>query len=117
MARRKWLIGAGGVVAVGAAMIAAALFMLGAHAPQSVSLAAAVAAGSSTSTTQRTSQTTSGLAGTWNVVDDGSSFVGYRVQEELAGIGSTTAVGRTTAVDGTLEFDGTHIKAVTVQAD
>jgi hypothetical protein len=39
------------------------------------------------------------LDGTWNV-DDSGSHVGYRVKEELAGIGANTAVGRTSAVTG-----------------
>ena len=47
---------------------------------------------------------TTGIAGTWTVdtsigefsfEDSTGTFVGFRVQEELCGIGSTTAVGRT----------------------
>jgi polyisoprenoid-binding protein YceI len=45
------------------------------------------------------------------------SFVGYRVQEELATIGTFTAVGRTQNVTGTLEFDGEAITVVQVTAD
>ncbi|HSK97492.1 MAG TPA: YceI family protein, partial [Euzebyales bacterium] len=46
------------------------------------------------------------------------TFVGYRVEEELAGVGATTAVGRTTAVDGSLTIgpDGT-VPDATVEAD
>ncbi|MEZ4502949.1 MAG: YceI family protein [Dehalococcoidia bacterium] len=55
--------------------------------------------------------------GTWNVVGGGLSFVGYRVEEELASVGATTAVGRTEAVTGSLEFDGTAISAVNIEAD
>lgn len=64
------------------------------------------------------------LDGTWQVdtsigsFDDfSSSFVGYRVREELASIGGTTAVGRTPAVTGSLELDGQVVTAVTVEAD
>ena len=57
------------------------------------------------------------LAGTWNVVQGQNSFVGYRVQEELAGVGTTTAVGRTNGVTGNLNFDGDRITAVQVTAD
>jgi polyisoprenoid-binding protein YceI len=46
-----------------------------------------------------------------------SSFVGYRVQEELAGIGGSTAVGRTPNVTGTLTLEGTTLTAVEVTAD
>ena len=46
-----------------------------------------------------------------------NSFVGYRIDEELARIGSATAVGRTSDVTGTLEFDGATITAVEVMAN
>ena len=49
--------------------------------------------------------------------DFSSSFVGYRVQEELASIGGTTAVGRTPAVTGSLELEGQMVTTVVVEAD
>ena len=52
-----------------------------------------------------------------HLVGNGASFTGYRVQEQLAGIGSTTAVGRTTAVTGTLQYDGKQVTSVEVVAD
>ena len=58
-----------------------------------------------------------GLAGTWVLAANGESFVGYRVKEELARIGATTAVGRTRQLTATLQFDGTAITDVQVQAD
>jgi polyisoprenoid-binding protein YceI len=68
--------------------------------------------------------TTSGIAGTWNVdpsvgsfADFSSSFVGYRVQEELASVGATEAVGRTPDVSGSLTVDGTTITAADFTAD
>jgi polyisoprenoid-binding protein YceI len=68
--------------------------------------------------------TTSGIAGTWNVdptvgsfSDFSSSFVGYRVQEELASVGATEAVGRTPDVSGSLTVDGTTITAAAFTAD
>ena len=67
---------------------------------------------------------TGGIAGTWTVdptvgsFDDFSgSFVGYRVQEELASVGATEAVGRTPDVTGTLTVDGTSITAAEFTAD
>jgi polyisoprenoid-binding protein YceI len=67
------------------------------------------------------------LDGTWNVdtsigtftgVDDTSgNFVGYRVQEQLAGIGANTAVGRTPKVSGSLTIAGTKVTAVDITAD
>ena len=66
----------------------------------------------------------SALSGTWTVdtsigsfADFTNSFVGYRVQEVLAQIGSTTAVGRTPDVTGTLSIDGTTLTAVEIEAD
>jgi polyisoprenoid-binding protein YceI len=138
-------IAIGGLIAAAGAIgltVAAFMLLLG-DAPEAVSLEAAVQAASSetaetTSTaataedpesspsSERDSESSSAassgsdagdLAGSWALVADGTSFVGYRVQEELASIGATTAVGRTTEVSGTLEFDGTTITAVSIEAD
>lgn len=59
----------------------------------------------------------SDLAGTWVLSSQGTSFVGYRIGEELANIGTTTAVGRTSDVVVALEFDGVAITSVTIEAD
>jgi polyisoprenoid-binding protein YceI len=65
-----------------------------------------------------------GLDGTWTVdgsigsFDDFSgSFVGYRVKEELVGIGASTAVGRTPDVTGSLTLDGSTISEASFEAD
>ena len=65
-----------------------------------------------------------GLDGTWTLdgsigsFDDFSgSFVGYRVQEELVGVGAATAVGRTPDVTGSLTLDGTAITEASFEAD
>jgi polyisoprenoid-binding protein YceI len=56
--------------------------------------------------------------GTWQVSDDGSSYVGYRVKEQLAFLNSPNeAVGRSTAVTGTMEVTGDQVEAVRIQAD
>lgn len=57
------------------------------------------------------------LAGPWTLSERGESFVGYRIDEELANIGATTAVGRTGEIMATLEFDGAAITAVEIVAD
>ena len=64
------------------------------------------------------------LAGTWTVdpsvgsfSDFSSSFVGYRVEEELANIGAATAVGRTPDVTGSMTVAGTSITAAEFTAD
>ena len=58
-----------------------------------------------------------GLVGDWALVAGADSFVGYRVQEELARIGAATAVGRTSDLSASLSFDGTAITAVEVEAN
>lgn len=66
------------------------------------------------------------LDGVWNVdtsigefsyEDSTGTFVGFRIAEELRGIGSTDAVGRTPAVTGSLVVDGTTITDVSIEAD
>ena len=61
--------------------------------------------------------TLDGLAGSWTISERGASFVGYRIGEELANIGTTTAVGRTSDIEATLEFDGSAITTVVITAD
>jgi len=56
------------------------------------------------------------LGGSWTV-DASGSFVGYRVQEQLVGIGANTAVGRTSSVTGSMTATGTAITAVEMTAD
>ena len=79
---------------------------------------------SSTSAGSSSASAGGGIDGTWNVdtsigsfSDFSGSFVGYRVQEQLASIGGNTAVGRTPAVSGSLTIAGTKVTAVTIQAD
>jgi polyisoprenoid-binding protein YceI len=80
--------------------------------------ASATPAGGSSTTTG------DGLDGTWKVdasigsfSDFSGSFVGYRVEEELANVGAATAVGRTPDVTGSLTLAGTQITAVEMSAD
>lgn len=64
------------------------------------------------------------LDGTWTVnttlgtIDDGTaSFAGYRVQEQLVGVGGHTAVGRTTKLTGSMTLTGAAVDNVQVTAD
>lgn len=68
------------------------------------------------------------LDGTWTVdpsigsfdygaQDFTGSWVGYRVQEELVGVGGTYAVGRTPDVTGTMTLAGTAVTAADLVAD
>ncbi len=68
----------------------------------------------------------SDISGTWPIdADSGEfdyesatgSFVGFRIEEELSGIGSTTAVGRTGDVTGELTFEGTSLTAASFDVD
>jgi polyisoprenoid-binding protein YceI len=64
------------------------------------------------------------VEGTWTVdpsvgsFDDFSgTYAGYRVEEELAGIGATTAVGRTPDVTGEITIEGDQVTAGSFEVD
>ena len=66
----------------------------------------------------------SSMDGTWNVstslgsIDDATAtFAGYRVQEQLVGVGGHTAVGRTTSVTGSMTLNGAVVNDVQITAD
>lgn len=138
--RRLWLGGAAALAVAALAAFGLWYFLIRDDAPPPVSLADAVASASATpastpataapaatptaaptaapTATAGSGGSTEGeLAGSWRLAPGGDSFVGYRVQEELVGIGAKTAVGRTGAVTGSLEFDGSAITVVAVEAD
>ena len=83
-----------------------------------------LSAGASSPATSGGTASGTGIAGTWNVdpavgsfSDFSGSFVGYRIQEQLASIGANTAVGRTPDVTGSATIDGTTVTAATFTAD
>jgi hypothetical protein len=62
--------------------------------------------------------------GTWTIDTESgsfeefmSTFAGYRVEEELGGVGAHTAVERTPGVTGSLAIEGTTIAAVSIEVD
>ncbi|HEX7492267.1 MAG TPA: YceI family protein [Candidatus Limnocylindrales bacterium] len=64
------------------------------------------------------------LDGTWDVntslgalADGTATFAGYRVQEQLVGVGGHTAVGRTTKVTGSMSLAGTVVSNVQITVD
>ena len=70
--------------------------------------------------------TPDGIEGTWTVdTETGEfdyesatgSFVGFRIQEELAGIGATEAVGRTGDVTGSITIEGTTVTEGSFEVD
>jgi len=103
------------VLAVLALGVGGIVYLFAGSAPAGVSLAASNPGASGGLGT---------LDGTWNVdtstgsfSDFSDTFVGYRVNENLAQVGSATAVGRTPKVSGSLTFSGTTISAVKITAD
>ena len=91
-----------------------------AEAAQTTTTAPSTTSGDSTTTTQAVTTTTEAdisIEGSWVVdttigsfEDFSSTYVGFRIEEELAqGIGKTTAVGRTPIVSGTLEFSSSEL--------
>lgn len=71
-----------------------------------------------------TSTLATGVEGAWSIdasigsfSDFSGSWVGYRVDETLAGNRANTAVGRTPEVTGTLTLAGTQISSVEVDAN
>jgi polyisoprenoid-binding protein YceI len=139
--RSRLFIVGGLAILLAAAVAAGGLFYLfGRSTPAAVSLTAAsspavtASASASASATESAATATAedstdgvdtaDLSGTWTVdasvgsfTDFTSSFVGYRVEEELANVGAATAVGRTPNVSGTLVLDGTTISSVSIEAD
>jgi polyisoprenoid-binding protein YceI len=121
MARWKKLAIGGGLALI-ALMAVAVWWFLRDDAPKAVSLDAAVGAVDDTAGPA----SAEGVSGDWTVdtsvgefsfEDSTGTFVGFRVSEELRGIGSTTAVGRTPAVTGTMTIDGTTLTATNIEAD
>jgi len=128
---RKTLAIAGGIVGLLLIVGAAGLFWyLNQPVPDEVSLESAVADVTNSlppaDDTTKTTSSDSSLDGTW-VVDTSigefsfeeatSAFVGFRIKEELATVGATTAVGRTPALTGSLSLDGTTVSGLVVEAD
>lgn len=70
-------------------------------------------------------RTAEDLDGTW-IVDTSrefdratgrGTFIGYRIAEELQGVGATTAVGRSPTVEGEVTFVGLVVSSVVVEGD
>jgi polyisoprenoid-binding protein YceI len=128
---RKTLAIAGGIIGLLLIVGAAGLFWyLNQPVPDEVSLESAVAdVASSQPPAQDVEEETSsdaGVDGTWTVdtsigefsfEEATSSFVGFRIREELASVGATTAVGRTPVVEGPFSLEGATVTNLVVAAD
>jgi len=55
--------------------------------------------------------------GEFSFEDATSSFVGFRIQEVLAGVGAATAVGRTGEITGLIAIEGTSVTETVIAAD
>jgi polyisoprenoid-binding protein YceI len=125
--RRRFGLIAGAVVAVVAIVgFAGWWFLLRDDAPEEASIGSAAetlddAAGGASDTT---APAVGGIEGTWTVDTSVGSFddfsgtwAGYRVEEELASVGSNTAVGRTPDVSGSMTVAADQVTAVDVEVD
>lgn len=113
------------------ALAGGAFWFLRDDAPDEVSIDAAADAVAERSTTTAagdagSTSDPSDVTGTWTVdtatgdfdyESATGTFAGIRIEEELASIGSTTAVGRTGDVSGTVEIDGTTVTAADLEVD
>ena len=128
--RKKWWILALAAV-LGLVVVAGGVwyFVFRDTSPAAVSIDSASKAAEDANASSNSGGTGSGssasnLDGTWTVsstigsfTDFTSSFAGFRVQEQLAGIGAKTAVGRTPNVTGTMTIKGTTIPSTAIEVD
>ncbi len=124
MARRRGIWIAVAVVAVVAVAVggAFALGVFGGDEPEEAALSSPTA-----EATDAASDAGGGAGsadGTWvvdvtsgSLADGTSTFAGYRIDEELGGVGTNTAVGRTQDVQGSMTIDGTTIAELSVEVD
>jgi polyisoprenoid-binding protein YceI len=86
--------------------------------PAALDPAPTTTAGAATGATQAQGDGAASPDGGWQVSDNGSSYVGYRVKEQLASFNSPNeAVGRSTAVTGTMQVAGDTVEQVKIEAD
>jgi polyisoprenoid-binding protein YceI len=117
--RRAWLVAAVVVALLlvgGGAYALLSLRTSDSPAPAALDEPAPTSAGSTATSGQAAAADSAD--GSWQISGDGSSFVGYRVREQLAFVSSPSdAVGRSTAVTGTMQVTGDQVEAVRVEAD
>lgn len=116
------------IVALVVLVAAGGLFwFFGGEPPAEVDLAATASSVAGDTDLEAATELSGGIDGTWAVdasvgeftLDETttSTFVGFRVEEVLNSIGSTTAVGRTPDVAGTITIDGTTLTTAEISAE
>ena len=125
--RRAWVPWAVGLGVMIAVLGGGLLWFFGSEAPAAVDLDATATAITSADDASSTPAAIDGIEGTWTVdttvgefTVDGettATFAGFRVDEVLSGIGSTTAVGRTPTVGGSLVIEGASLVSAEIVAD
>ncbi len=138
MTRRRLLIGGGAAAALIALLIFLLWwFLLRDDAPPAVTLPAAVSSIEDDATATATPAASpdaaataspapadaspdagaAALDGVWTLSDQGESFAGYRVEEELATIGYKEAVGRTSGIEASVTIAGGELTAAAITVD
>ena len=123
--RPRWLPWVIGLGLFAALAIGGLIWFFAGDAPAEVDLTETVSAvdesgGVETTAVESTAvETADGIEGEWSVDttvgdfavtdDTTATFAGFRVEEVLESIGSTTAVGRTPEVSGNIEIEGTTL--------
>ena len=121
--RNRWLPWAIGLGLIAAVASGGLFWFFAGGAPAEVDLTETVSAVDETAAVQ----TSDGIEGEWSVdtsvgefiVTDETTatFAGFRVEEVLESIGSTTAVGRTPSVSGSIEIEGTTLTSAEIVVD
>jgi polyisoprenoid-binding protein YceI len=110
----------------GAGVAIGAWYFFGGSPPGTASIDSAGSAVPTTAATDGSSATSGPLTidGTWSVdtsigsfTDFSNSWAGFRVDEVLDNIGSSTAIGRTPGVSGTLTLSGQTLSATQITVD
>ena len=78
---------------------------------------AATASPTSAAATPNAGADAAALDGVWTLSEQGESFAGYRVEEELATIGYKEAVGRTSGIEASVTITGGELVAATISVD
>ncbi|MFN2556884.1 MAG: YceI family protein [Nitriliruptorales bacterium] len=108
---------------VAAAAIVGVIWFFGRETPVQVGIDRATSEVEATDAAAAPSRSTDGVwsvdtsVGEFSVEDTTGTFVGFRVQEELANIGANEAVGRTPKVEGSITIEAGRLTAAQFVAD